>query len=76
MSCEVVLTASMRLLILCLLTCVAYLVTFNIDIMWTRVLCCDVCVAMMLVYACFDAVNVSCGGSPSEPTESISKKRE
>ena len=31
---------------LCLLTCVAYMVTFNIDTMWTRVLQCDVCVAM------------------------------
>ena len=38
--------ASMRLLMLCLLTCVAYLVTFNIETMWTRVLHCDVCVAM------------------------------
>ena len=37
---------SMRLLMLCLLTCVAYLVTFNIETMWTRVLHCDVCVAM------------------------------
>ena len=39
--------ASMRLLILCLLTCVAYLVTFYIETMWTRVLHCDVCVAMI-----------------------------
>ena len=31
---------------LCLLTCVAYLVTFNINTMWTRVLHWDVCVAM------------------------------
>ena len=31
---------------LCQLTCVAYLVTFNIDTMWTRVLHCDVCIAM------------------------------
>ena len=46
MSWEVVRTASMRLLMLCLLTCVAYLVTFNIETMWTRVLHCDVCVAM------------------------------
>ena len=38
--------ASMRLLMLCLFTCVVYLVTFNIETMWTRVLCCDVCVAM------------------------------
>ena len=46
MSWEVVCMASMRLLMLCLLTCVAYLVTFNIDTMWTRVLHYDVCVAM------------------------------
>ena len=46
MSCEVVHTVSMRLLILCHLTCVAYLMTFNIDTIWTRVLHCDVCVAM------------------------------
>ena len=38
--------ASMRLLMLCLLTCVAYLVTFNIETMWIRVLHCDVCVEM------------------------------
>ena len=38
--------ASMRLLMLCLFTCVAYLVTFNIETMWTRVLCCDVHVAI------------------------------
>ena len=47
MSWEVVCTASIRLLMLCLLTCVAYLVMFNIDTMWTRVLHCDVCVAMI-----------------------------
>ena len=46
MSCEVVHTASIRVLILCLLTCVAYLVIFKIDTMSTRVLCCDVCVAI------------------------------
>ena len=46
MSWEVVCMASIRLLMLCRLTCVAYLVTFNIDTMWTRVLCCDVCIAM------------------------------
>ena len=38
--------ASMRLLMLCLFTCVAYLVTFNMETMWTRVLHCNVCVAM------------------------------
>ena len=46
MSCEVVLTASIRVLILCLLTCVAYLVMFKIDMMCTRVLHCDACVAI------------------------------
>ena len=46
MSWEVVCTASIRLLMLCLLTCVAYLVMFKIDTIWTRVLHCDVCVAM------------------------------
>ena len=46
MSCEVVRMASMRLLMLCLFTCVAYLVTFNMETMSTRVLHCDVCVAM------------------------------
>ena len=28
-----------------------------------------------LVYLCFDAVDVFCGGSSCEPTEGISKKR-
>ena len=46
MSCEVVHTASIKVLILCLLTCVAYLVIFKIDTMCTRVLHCDVCVAI------------------------------
>ena len=46
MSCEVVHTASIRVLMLCLLTCVAYLVMFKIDTIWTRVLHCDVCVAI------------------------------
>ena len=46
MSCKVAHTASIRVLILCLLTCVAYLVMFKIDTMCTRVLCCDVCVAI------------------------------
>ena len=41
MSCEVALATSIRVLILCLLTCVAYLVTFDIDMMCTRVSCCD-----------------------------------
>ena len=46
MSCEDVCTASIRVLMLCLLTCVAYLVMFKTDMMWTRVLHCDVCVAI------------------------------
>ena len=46
MSWEIVHTASIRVLILCLLTCVAYLVIFKIDTTCTRVLCCDVCVAI------------------------------
>ena len=46
MSCEVVHTASIRVLILCILTCVTYHVIFKINTMCTRVLCCDVCVAM------------------------------
>ena len=46
MSCEVVHTVSIRVLMLCLVTCVAYLVIFKTDTIWTRVLHCDVCVAM------------------------------
>ena len=46
MPCEVVLTASNKMLILCLLTCGAYLVIFKMDTMYTRVLHCDVCVVM------------------------------
>ena len=46
MLCEVALTASIKVLIPCLLTCVAYLVIFNIDMMCTRVLHCNDCVAM------------------------------
>ena len=42
MSQEVVCTASMRLLMLCLFTCVAYLVSFSMDTMCTRVLHCGV----------------------------------
>ena len=40
MSCEVVLTASIKVLILCLLTYVAYLIIFKMDTMCTRVLLC------------------------------------
>ena len=46
MSCDVVLTASIKVLILCLLTCVPYLVMFKIDMMCTRVLHCDACVVI------------------------------
>ena len=46
MSCEVVLTASIKVLILCLLTCVVYLVMFNIDTMCTSVVQHDVCVVI------------------------------
>ena len=35
-----------EILMLCLFTCVAYLVTFNMETIGTRVLPCDVCVAM------------------------------
>ena len=45
MSCEVALTAAIKALIPCLLTQVAYLVIFNIDMMCTGVSCCDACVA-------------------------------
>ena len=40
----------------CLLTCVTYLVIFNIDTMCTRMLHCDVCVAM----SCFILVLMLC----------------
>ena len=46
MLCKVAHTASIKVLIPHLLTCVAYLVTFNINTMCTRVLHCDACVAM------------------------------
>ena len=46
MLCEVALATSIKVLILCLLTWVAYLVTFSIDMMCTRVSCCDNCVAI------------------------------
>ena len=46
MSCEVALTASIKAFIPHLLTCVAYLVIFNIDMMCTRVSCCDACVVI------------------------------
>ena len=39
-------TALMRLLMLCLFTCVAYRVTFRIETMWTRVSHCEDCVAI------------------------------
>ena len=40
------LATSIKVMILCLLTWVAYLVTFSIDMMCTRVSCCDNCVAI------------------------------
>ena len=43
---EVALATSIRVLILCLLTWAAYLVMFNIDMMCTRVSCCDNCIAI------------------------------
>ena len=46
MSREVVHTASMRVLILCLLICVVYLVIFKMDTICTRVLSCDIWVAI------------------------------
>ena len=46
MSCEVALAASIKALILCLLTWVAYLVTFSIDMIYTRISCCDDCAAI------------------------------
>ena len=46
MLCEVALAASIRMLILCLLTWAAYLVTFSIDMICTRVSCCDDWVAI------------------------------
>ena len=45
MSCEVALATSMKVLMLCLLIWVAYLVIFSIDMMCTRVSC-DVCVVI------------------------------
>ena len=54
--------ASMRLLMLCLFTCVAYLVTFSIETMWTRVLHCNASVAMnwfiLLLMLCISLVVV------------------
>ena len=43
---EVALATSIGVWRLCLLTCVAYLVTFSIDMMCTRVSCCDDCVVI------------------------------
>ena len=72
MSCEVVHTASIRVLTLCLLTCVAYLVIFKMDTICTTVLHCDVSVAiswfihvLMLWMSFVVAVSVSqLGASP------------
>ena len=46
MSCEVAFAASIRMLILCLLTWAAYLVMFSIDMICTRVSCYDDCIAI------------------------------
>ena len=41
MLCDVDFAASIKMLMLCLLTWVAYLVTFSMDIICTKVSCCD-----------------------------------
>ena len=46
MSFEVAFAAFIRMLILCLLTWAAYLVMFSIDMICTRVSCCDYCIAI------------------------------
>ena len=46
MSWEVVLTASIKALIPCLLAWVVYLVMFKMEIICTRVSCCEVCMVM------------------------------
>ena len=46
MSCEVAFAASIRMLILCMLTWAAYVVMFSIDMICTGVSCCDDCVAI------------------------------
>ena len=46
MSCEVAFAVSIRMLILCLLTWAVHLVTFSIDMICTRVSCCDNCIAI------------------------------
>ena len=48
MSYEVAIATSIKALILCLLTWIAYVLTFSIDMMCTRVSCCDNCVAINL----------------------------
>ena len=61
MLCEVALATSIKVLIMCLLTWVAYLVTFSIDMMCTRVSCCDDCVVIswfiriLMLFMCFVA---------------------
>ena len=66
MWCEVALAASIRVLIPCLFTWAAYLVMFNIDMVCTRVSCCDDCVVincfihiLMLLMSFVVAVQVS-----------------
>ena len=46
MLCEVASAASIKMLMLCLLTWAAYLVTFNMDITCTKVSCSDDCIAI------------------------------
>ena len=46
MSWVAVCTASMRLLMLCLFTCVAYRVTFRMETKWTKALHCEDCIAI------------------------------
>ena len=79
MSCEVALTASIKALIPHLLTCVVYLVIFNIDTMCTKVLHCDACVMMswfilvlMLCMSFVVAVPVSqLGASPRKGSKHL-----
>ena len=66
MSCEVASATSIKMLMLCLLTWAAYLVMFSMDIICTKVSCCDDCVAiswfiqvLMLFMSFVVAVSVS-----------------
>ena len=46
MSCDVAYASSIKMFMLCLLTCTAYRVTLIIDMICTKVSCCDDCVVM------------------------------